>query len=154
MQAFHSPSHSRQIKINFSQFNQLKGRHAIDEELLNRPMEEGQILVHINSHVCNPECVIFCVCSFRIDPGVYLLPNSSSSKSLLVHAINAEINKEIVFQKKLTEFSLLFSGLPKSATSFHFIEPGKKGWRLLNIKRNTSDVYVLKAKKSEIKLIT
>lgn len=152
MQAYKTQFYPHQLKINFSQFNQSKGRHVIDEKLLNWPMEDGQVLVHINHHVCNPACVFLSACSFRIDPEVFLLPNSSSSKSLLVHAINAEVNKEIVFRKRVTKFSLIFSGLPKSATSFHFIEPGEKGWRLLNIQRNKSDVYVLKAKKDGIEL--
>lgn len=153
MQAYQTPSHPSQIKINFSQFNQSKGLQVIDEDLLNRPMEDGQVMVHINYHVCNPDCVFLAECTFRIDRKVFLLPNSSLYKSLLIHAINAEVDKEIIFRKRVTKLSLIFSGLPKSATSFHFIEPGEKGWRLLNIKRNKSDVYVLKAKKYGIELI-
>ncbi len=127
MQAYKTQYRTSQIKLNFSQFNQSRGGHVIDEELLNSPMEEGQVLVHINYHVCNADCFLLGACSFRIDRRVFLLPNCSSSKSLLIHSTNAEVNKEIVFRKRVTKFSLIFSGLPKSATSFHFIEPGEKG---------------------------
>ena len=154
MQAYKTQTPSPQIEIDFSQFNQSKGRHVIDEALLNCPMEEQQVVVHIDNHPCSHDCWIIRECSFRIDSKVFLLSNISSSKSLLIHAINAEVNKDIAFRKRVTRFSLIFSGLPKSANSFDFIEPGETGWRLLNIKRNKEDVYKLKIKKAVIELIT
>ena len=154
MQAYKTQTPSPQIEIDFSQFNQSKGKHVIDEALLNYPIEERQVVIHIDSHPCSHDCFITRDCSFRIDSKVFLLSNISSAKSVLVHAINVELNKEILFRKRVTKFSLIFSGLPKSATSFNFIEPGETGWRLLNIKRNKEDVYKLKIKKAFIELIT
>ena len=154
MQAYKTQTPSPQIEIDFLQFNQSKDRHVIDEALLNCPMEEQQVVIHIDNHPCSHDCLIIRECSFRIDSKVFLLSNISSSKSLLIHAINAEVNKDIAFCKRVTRFSLIFSGLPKSATSFDFIEPGETGWRLLNIKRNKEDVYKLKIKKAVIELIT
>ena len=154
MQAYKTETPSPQIKIDFSQFNQSKGKHVIDEDLLSLPVEERQVVIHIDNHPCSHNCVAVRDCSFRIDSKVFLLSNLSPSKSVLIHAINVEVNKDIVFSKRVSKFSLIFSGLPKSATSFDFIEPGKTGWRLLNIKRNKKDVYNLKIKKAVIELIT
>ena len=154
MQAYKTETPSPQIKIDFSQFNQAQGKHVMDEDLLHLPEEVGQVVIHINNHPCSSDCVFINECSFRINSKVFLLPNINSAKSVLVHAINVELNKEILFRKRVTKFSLIFSGLPKSATSFNFIEPGETGWRLLNINRNKEDVYKLKIKKAVIELIT
>ena len=153
MQTYKTQTPSPQIKIDFSEFNQSKGKHVIDEDLLNLPVKEGHVVIHINNHPCSQDCLALGDCSFRINSKVFLLSNLSSSKSVLIHAINTEVNKDIAFRKRVTRFSLIFSGLPKSATSFDFIEPGETGWRLLNIKRNKEDVYKLKIKKAVIELI-
>ena len=38
MQAYQTQSPPSQIKINFSEFNQSKGGHLIDEDLLDEPI--------------------------------------------------------------------------------------------------------------------
>ena len=128
---------------------------SIDEKLAQLPLEERQVVIHINHHACFRSCVSFGACSVCLNSTVYLLPNTVSTPSILVHAINAEhLDDMMILKKEVMSFSLIFSGLPKGATSFDFIEPGDGGWRLLNIKRNKSDVYVLKIKHTDIKLIS
>ena len=128
---------------------------AIDEKLAQLPLEDQQVVIHINHHACFRACVSSGACSVCLNSTVYLLPNTVSTPSLLVHAINAELlNNMMILKKEIMNFSLIFSGLPKDATSFDFIEPGDGGWRLLNIKRNKIDVYVLRIKHTDIKLIS
>ena len=128
---------------------------VIDAKLAELPSEERQVVIHINHHACFRACVSSGACSVCLNSTVYLLPNKVSTPSLLVHAINAEqLDNIMILKKEVMKFSLIFSGLPKDATSFDFIEPGDGGWRLLNIKRNKSDVYVLKIKHIDIKLIS
>ena len=128
---------------------------AIDAKLAELPSEERQVVIHINHHACFRSCVSSGACSVCLNSTVYLLPNTTSTPSLLLHAINAELlDNMMILKKEVMNFSLIFCGLPKNATSFDFIEPGDGGWRLLNIKRNKSDVYVLRIKHTDIKLIS
>lgn len=127
---------------------------VIDEELLHLPMEEGQVAIHINHHSCFSSCIGSSICSVSVNPNAYLQPNNISTRSLLVHTVNIETDdKNISIRKEVKKFSLIFSGLPKNAASFDFIEPCSTGWRLLNINRNKSDVYKLQIHKGIVKLI-
>ena len=128
---------------------------AIDAKLAELPSEERQVVIHINHHACFRTCVSSGACSVCLNSTIYLLPNTVSTPSLLVHAINADLlDNMMILKKEVMNFSLIFSGLPRDATSFDFIEPGDGGWRLLNIKRNKIDVYVLRIKQTDIKLIS
>lgn len=128
---------------------------VIDENIAQLPLEERQVVIHINHHACFRSCVSSGACSVCLNSTVYLIPDTVPTPSLLVHAINAELlDNMMMLKKEVMNFSLIFSGLPKDATSFDFIEPGDGGWILLNIKRNKSDVYALKIKHTDIKLIS
>jgi hypothetical protein len=126
----------------------------VKQQIHNLPQEESQVIIHINLHPCNPICLSSNSCRFEVSAEISLIPNTNASASRLVHAININVSPAtIAITKEVTSFSLVFNGLPKLATSFDFIEPGNKGWKLLNIPRNISDVYVLNIHKLEITLV-
>ena len=92
---------------------------AIDEKLAELPLEERQVVIHINHHPCFQSCVSSGACSVCLNSTIYLLPNTVSTPSLLVHAINAELlDNMMILKKDVMNFTLIFSGLPKDATSF------------------------------------
>ena len=141
--------------MNTITYSTISSPVKIDAKLAELPSEERQVVIHINHHPCFQSCVSSGACSVCLNSTVYLLPNTISTPSLLVHAINAELLDNMMsLKKEVMNFSLIFSGLPRDATSFDFIEPGDGGWRLLNIKRNKIDVYVLRIKQTDIKLIS
>lgn len=129
--------------------------NEIKDQIHDLPSEEGQVIIHINHYPCFSHCLPSNSCSIVVNAKIVLLPNNHLTPSVLVHAVNAKVSPaSIPVKKEVTRFSLVFSALPKSATSFDFIEPGIRGWQLLNIKRNCSDVYELRIHRSDIKIIT
>lgn len=131
----------------------------LTEQLANQvqdlPLEEGQVIIHINHHPCYSTCLSANACRIIVDSNIFLQPNNNLDRSLLVHAVNAKVSPaSIPLTKQVTRFTLVFSGIPKSASSFDFIEPGPRGWQLLNIKRNRTDVYELRIHKSDITIIS
>jgi len=106
--------------------------------------EQGQVVLHflLDNYGMSDTLI-------RIWPTTYLYDQLSPHKSELVHAEN------ITFFPHWTAyppgqqayFTLIFTGLPKSCTMFDFIEHCDNqigAFKVLNIKRNKSDVYYLK----------
>ena len=146
-----------QTKTNtdFLQVEQTPDATLISEHLLQLPMEEGQVVIHIFHRVCSPTCVSLGACGVCMNPKVFLRPNKIGCRSELLHITHSDLlsDKGLTPKKEVTKFTLIFSGMPKSASSFDFIEPCERGWSLLDIQRNKTDVYVLKIHKSNMTLV-
>lgn len=113
------------------------------ESLQTKIEEEKQVIVHC----CFPASP-FLGNLIRIWNTTYLLDNSSSHKSKLIHAENITIYPNwtaVPFMRDFW-FTLIFSGLPKDCTSFDFKEiiPEEGGFFVKSIKRNGSDIYRIK----------
>ncbi len=113
------------------------------ESLQTKIEEEKQVIVHC----CFPASP-FLGNLIRIWNTTYLLDNSSSHKSKLIHAENITIYPNwtaVPFMRDFW-FTLIFSGLPKDCASFDFKEiiPEEGGFFVKSIKRNGSDVYRIK----------
>lgn len=118
------------------------------------PVEEGQVVIHINFYSCYASCARSKGCSFSVSPQIYLVPTNHLMNSALVCAVNIQTSDSISIKKTMTRFALIFEALPESATGFDFIEPGFRGWKCLNIHRNQTDVYTLKIQGEKIVLIS
>jgi hypothetical protein len=81
----------------------------------------------------------------RIWPSTFLYDNNSPHKSELLYSENISKFPQWTFLRpfKTAHFTLVFSGLPKSCSSFNLIEeiPQKDGFEFLNILRNKTDIY-------------
>lgn len=109
------------------------------EELLFSVEEEGQVTVHCKIKAPFPGTYA------RIWPSTYLVDIHSDHKSRLLHA------EGICMYPHWTEitggttlyFTLVFSQLPKTCTTFDFLEqiPEPGGFHIPALKRNASDVY-------------
>lgn len=113
------------------------------EALQTKIEEEKQVIVHC----CFPASP-FLGNLIRIWNTTYLIDNTSSHKSKLIHAENITIypNWTVVPFMKDFWFTLVFSGLPKDCKSFDFKEeiPEEGGFFVRSIKRNPSDIYRIK----------
>lgn len=153
-------NHFKHLNLSPDQETDLtRAEPFLTEQLANQvqelPLEEGQVIFHISYHPCYTTCISSNECSVIVDSNIFLQPNNNLDRSLLVHAVNAQVSPaSIPITKQVTRFTLVFGGLPKSASSFNFIEPGPKGWKLLNIKRNKTDVYILRIHKNEIAIVS
>ena len=109
--------------MDFLQVEQTANAPLIDEQLLQLPMEEGQVVIHIIHRVCSFACVPLGACGICIDRNVFLRPNKIGFKSVLIHSTHGGLlsDKGLTPKKEVTNFSLIFSGKPKSATRFNFI---------------------------------
>ncbi len=124
-----------------------KPKVEIDESLLAElqtyAQTEGQVIVH---------CLLYSTRSsgtlIRIWPSTYLFDNHSDHRSELVTAEN--ITYHPVWQEvpagKVAHFTLVFTALPKSCSSFDLIEviPELNGFTALEIQRNQTDVYFIR----------
>ncbi|UUV21590.1 hypothetical protein [Paenimyroides aestuarii] len=121
------------LKIKPSICDELK------EDILFLNNEEKQVIVH---------CSIYSVDygdAARIWKSTYLVDKESGLTYKLIFAEGISFAPQwtlIPFQKPL-EFTLIFKGLPKSCKSFDLVEiiPEDGGFQVLNISRNTADVY-------------
>ncbi|WCM41776.1 hypothetical protein MG290_12635 [Flavobacterium sp. CBA20B-1] len=121
------------LKIKPSICDELK------EEILFLSNEEKQVIVH---------CSIYAMDygdAARIWKSTYLVDKESGVTYKLIFAEGISFAPQwtlIPFQKPL-EFTLIFKGLPKSCKSFDLVEmiPEDGGFEVLNISRNTADVY-------------
>ena len=124
-----------------------KPKIDIDPDLLaqiqNAPLEESQVIVH-----CIISAPIYGDLGIRIWPTTYLYGDPGSHRSELVHFenISAYPQWQYVAQGQSSFFTLFFSGLPKSITSFDLIEeiPESMGFEILGVQRNESDVYYVR----------
>ena len=155
MQALQPELPQTKTNIDILKVDPPVGNHLIDEQLLELPMEDAQVIIHIIHRVCHPECVSLGACGICINRNVFLNPNKNWAKCVLIHVTHAQLlsAEGLTPKNEVTRFSLIFSGMPKSATRFNFIEPCDRGWCLSDIERNKSDVYVLKIHKSNVTLI-
>jgi len=122
-------------------------RVEIDPELLlklkDQVDEAGQVVLHfILKNVSSHDSQI------RIWPTTYLYDLGSSHVSELVHAENITLfpTWQIIHANSKAYFTLVFTGLPRSCTSFQFKEncTNQAGaWYVESIIRNDSDVYYL-----------
>lgn len=114
-------------------------------EIKAQSEEMGQVVLHF---VFNTNDVGLGDTLIRIWPTSYLYDLHSPHKSELVHIENITYYPTWFLCPAGTQtyFTLIFSGLPKSCTSFDFIEhcTNQSGaFQVRNIQRNTSDVYFL-----------
>ena len=81
----------------------------------------------------------------RVWKSTFLVARDSEHRSELVSAFNVSMYPEWTILKKGTvlNFTLIFTGLPKSCRSFDFLEiiPQPGGFVKRNIARNKTDVY-------------
>ena len=114
----------------------------LKEQLDQFVQEEGQVIVH---------CLYASISGLdgiRIWPSTYLYDNSSDHRSNLVHAENISYFPQWTWVGVgENHFTLVFSGLPKSCTSFDLIEDcnGSPGaFKVNGIARNNQDVYYVR----------
>lgn len=104
---------------------------------------ESQVVIH-----CLITAPWYSEIGVRIWPTTYLYDHHSSHESELVHFENISAYPEwtMVQPGKSSFFTLFFSGLPKSCTTFDLKEeiPELEGFEVLAIKRNETDVYYVK----------
>lgn len=106
--------------------------------------EKGQVVLHIFYRVPSSNFM-----QIRIWPTTFLYDSNSSHKSDLVtyHNIVLYPHWHLCFPGENVYFTLVFNGLPKSCTSFDFIEhcDNEAGaFKVTGIARNESDVYYLR----------
>lgn len=113
----------------------------VDEDLLEKAKTEtdleNQVIVHCFLKSSHEEMLI------RIWNSTYLRDKDSKHKSKLITSHNITIYPTWMIIKGNARFTLVFSALPKSCTSFDLFEdiPQGGGFFTELISRNKSDVY-------------
>lgn len=113
--------------------------NELKKELSLLHMEEKQVIIH---------CSIYGMDfgdAARIWKSTYLIDKKTGEKYKMLFAEGISFAPAwtlIPFNKPL-EFTLIFKGLPKSCKLFDLVEiiPEEGGFEVLNINRNSSDVY-------------
>ncbi len=121
----------------------VKVKPAVDDSVLASiqlsVLEDSYVYVHCSFDNTWEDALI------RIWRTTFLVDHSSGSKSSLVHAENISIAPlwTIIPNKRIHNFILVFSALPKSCTKFDLIEeiPQPGGFCVRDIQRNMRDVY-------------
>jgi len=116
----------------------------IKKRIKHQVEEMGQVVIHFT--VDNPSGQDSYI---RIWPTTYLYDQHSSHNSELVHIENIVYypDWQLCPGGSGTQFTLVFSGLPKSCRTFDFIEHCTNqggAFEVRDIARNKSDVYYLK----------
>jgi len=119
----------------------------IDQDILRKFQEQiqeaGQVVIH-----CVSTDSLGWGMHIRIWPTTFLLDQGSSHRSEMVHVENIVLapNWQYLAPAEKLHYSLIFSGLPKSCTTFDLIEfgEGKNCFSALDIARNKSDVYYVR----------
>jgi hypothetical protein len=116
---------------------------SILTELKPKEDEESQVVLH-----CEIPIPFHFGMLIRIFSSTYLYDAHSSHKSKLVHFENIALGpawKQVPPGGPI-QFTLFFTGLPKSCNLFHFKEEisDNTGFKFRNIVRNQSDVYTIK----------
>lgn len=120
-----------------------KVKPAIDDSVLTaiQPsvLEDSHVYVHCSFDNTWEDALI------RIWKTTFLIDKASGSKSSLVHAENISLAPlwTVIPDKRVHNFILVFSALPKTCVLFDLIEeiPQPGGFVVANIHRNASDVY-------------
>lgn len=130
---------------NTTKPNKIERKIKVDirliEQTLNAIQIEKQVIVHCYFKATNNNI------SIRIWKSTYLRDLNSLHKSKLLtsHNINIYPNWTEMKNGKDSKFTLIFSGLPRSCTSFHLFEliPRNGGFYSETIHRNKTDVYTV-----------
>ena len=105
--------------------------------------EEKQVIVHCHYTCTNPYGMYI-----RIWPSTFLIAKDVQHRSDLVHAENIPLAPEWtgVPPGASSQFTLVFTGLPKDCQLFDLVEiiPQEGGFFVANIERNELDVYEVK----------
>ncbi len=119
---------------------------AIDTDLLNQlhslTQEEGQVIIH-----CCSKAEAYAAMRARVQKTTFLFDLNSDHQSELIYANNISIAPEwsVIPKGKQRAYSLIFSGLPKSCSSFDLLELNEpcRAFFAKSIQRNKEDVYFL-----------
>ncbi len=113
---------------------------SVRRKLKEETQEEKQVVIHCH-FVCNNPYGMY----IRIWPTTYLLAKDVQHRSDLVHAENIPFAPEwiAVAPGTSSQFTLIFTGLPKDCQRFDMVEiiPQEGGFFVANIERNELDVY-------------
>lgn len=116
-----------------------KVRHGVKIKTQDEAEEESQVVVHCTFVSREYEQAI------RVWKSTYLLDRGSEHRSELVSAFNVSMYPSWTRVKggHSLQFTLIFTGLPKSCKAFDLIEiiPQPGGFVERNIPRNEKDVY-------------
>lgn len=92
------------------------------------------------------QTILHCSCgedyAYRIWPSTFLIEHGSNKRAKLITAFNISFAPQWTLNDG-KGFTLIFEGLSKTCTSFDLKEiiPQEGGFEVLNIHRNSSDVY-------------
>ena len=115
------------------------------KKLKAQTQEEKQVIVHCHYTCTNPYGMYI-----RIWPSTYLISKDVKHKSDLVHAENIPLAPDwmAVPPGTKSQFTLIFTGLPKDCQRFDLAEiiPQEGGFFVPNIERNELDVYEVEMK--------
>ena len=110
-------------------------------------MTETQELTDIKILECEErQTIVHCSCgddyAFRIWPSTFLIEIETGRRAKLITAFNISFAPHWTLNDG-KGFTLIFEGLSKSCRSFDLKEiiPQEGGFEVLNIQRNTMDVY-------------
>lgn len=125
----------------------VKPKIDISPEILNQfktqSQTEGQVIVH-----CFYPSPLSSFTFIRIWRSTYLFDLKGPHKSELVFFENIALAPQwqMVPANSVAHFTLVFTSLPKSCTSFDLVEqiPLSGAFEVRNILRNSSDVYYVK----------
>lgn len=110
------------------------------KKLKEQVQEEKQVIVHCHYSCTNPYGMYI-----RIWPTTYLIARDVQHRSELVHAENIPLAPDwmAVAPGTKSQFTLIFSGLPKDCQRFDLAEiiPQEGGFFVADIARNEMDVY-------------
>lgn len=111
----------------------------LKDELLLLRNEEQQVIIH---------CSIYSMDigdAARIWKSTYLIDKKTGKtyKLLFANGISFAPQWTLIPFNKPLEFTLIFKGLPKSCKVFDLVEiiPEEGGFEVLNVNRNSTDVY-------------
>jgi hypothetical protein len=130
----------KQTLIQFAKtLEEKKVQHGVKLKTQDEADEESQVVVHCTFVSSEFDQAI------RIWKSTYLLDRGSDHRSELVSAFNVSMYPvwTRVRGGHSLQFTLVFTGLPKSCTAFDLIEiiPQSGGFVERNIPRNEKDVY-------------
>ncbi|MBK9105761.1 MAG: hypothetical protein IPL92_14630 [Saprospiraceae bacterium] len=115
-------------------------RSSTRKKLREQTQEEKQVIVHCHYTCTNPYGMYI-----RIWPSTYLIARDVAHRSELVHAENIPLAPDwmAVPPGAKSQFTLIFSGLPKDCQRFDLAEiiPQEGGFFVADIERNEMDVY-------------
>lgn len=110
------------------------------KKIKDAPQEEKQVIVHCHFTCTHPYGMYI-----RVWPSTYLIAKDILHRSELVHAENIPFAPDWINVPPgtTTQFTLIFTGLPKDCQRFDMVEmiPQEGGFFVADIERNEMDVY-------------